>query len=83
MKLLIPMGLMAGVLLTSGCATFRSSPTVSQASSDSVTYRIKGNQLSKTVSLAEAHCATYGRRAVQDRVSRGSGNDRIVSYNCR
>jgi hypothetical protein len=66
-----------------GCATmFRGEPTVNQASADSVTYRIKGPQLDRARALADAHCAKVGRRAVQDRVDRAEGNDRLASFNC-
>jgi hypothetical protein len=82
MKRVIPLGV-AIVFLASGCATFSSAPTVSQASSDGVTYRVKGNQLGKATDLARAHCATYGRTAVQDRVSTGPGGNRTASFNCR
>jgi hypothetical protein len=82
MMRVIPLGV-AIVLLTSGCATFASAPTVSQASSDGVTYRVKGSQLDKATDLARAHCATYGRTAVQDRVSTGPGGNRTASFNCR
>lgn len=83
MKLTIILCGIGAMLSVTGCAsTFRGAPTVSQASPGGVTYRIKGPQLSRAQSLADAHCATYGRRAVQDRVTRAEGNDRIASFNC-
>ena len=66
-----------------GCASmFRGEPTVNQASPDSVTYRIKGPQLDRAKELADAHCAAVGRQAVQDRVERAEGNDRLASFRC-
>lgn len=67
----------------SGCATFQSNPVVSQADSESVTYRIKGDQLDEARDAAERHCATFDRSAFQESVSRGSGDSRIVRYLCR
>lgn len=76
--------LSAAIMFTvPGCASmFRGEPTVNQASSDSVTYRIKGPQLDRARALADAHCAAVGRQAVQDRVERAEGDDRLASYNC-
>jgi NifU-like protein involved in Fe-S cluster formation len=76
--------LLSAVMFTvPGCATmFRGEPTVNQASADSVTYRIKGAQLDRARALADEHCAVVGRRAVQDRVDRAEGNDRLASFNC-
>ncbi|MEE4337181.1 hypothetical protein [Erythrobacter sp.] len=67
----------------SACATFQSNPIVSQANSESVTYRIKGNQLDEAREAAEKHCGTFDRRAFQESISRGSGDSRIVKYLCR
>lgn len=83
MKFTFPFALAAVVLPISGCATFQSNPTVSQADAESVTYRIKGNQLDEARTAAEEHCATYNRTAFQDNISRGSGDSRIVRYTCR
>ena len=79
----IPFALAATALFASGCATFQSKPVVSQADADSVTYRIKGNQLDETRAAADMHCATFNRTAFQDSISRGSGDSRIVRYLCR
>jgi hypothetical protein len=73
---------LAAMTLLAGCATFQSKPVISQADAGGVTYRIKGNQLEDTVALAQAHCATFGRTAFQESVSRGSGDSRIVRYLC-
>lgn len=70
-------------LSTSGCATFQSNPIVSQADSESVTYRIEGNQFDEAMAAAEEHCATFNRSAFQESISRGSGDSRIVKYLCR
>jgi hypothetical protein len=73
----------AAITLLAGCATFQSSPIASQADADGVTYRIKGQQLDKATKDAEKHCATFGKKAFQESISRGSGDSRIVRYLCR
>lgn len=79
----IGLALAALALSTSGCATFQSNPIVSQADSEGVTYRIKGNQLDEARGAAEEHCSTFNKIAFQESVSRGSGDSRIVRYLCR
>ena len=79
----IKFALVAFALSTSGCATFQSDPTVSQADAESVTYRIKGDQLDKAKAAADEHCGTFNRIAFQESISRGSGDSRIVRYLCR
>lgn len=74
--------LAAFALLISGCATFQSDPIASQANSEGVTYRIKGNQLEEAKDAAEKHCGTFNRSAFQKSISRGSGDSRIVNYSC-
>lgn len=73
---------LAAMTVLAGCATFQSRPVVSQADAGGVTYRIKGEQLDDTVTLARDHCATFGRTAFQESISRGSGDSRIVRYLC-
>lgn len=83
MKYSIPLVVAAIALSTSACATFQSNPVVSQADAESVTYRIKGNQLDQAKASAEEHCGTFNRSAFQESISRGSGDSRIVRYLCR
>ena len=83
MKLIVQSAFVAMALSMSGCATFQSHPIASQADAESVTYRIKGNQLDEAGAAADEHCARFNRRAFQESISRGSGDSRIVRYLCQ
>ena len=83
MKHIVQFAFVGLAFSTAGCATFQSHPIASQADAESVTYRIKGNQLDEAGAAADEHCATFNRNAFQESISRGSGDSRIVRYLCQ
>ena len=47
-----------------------------------ISYRLSGSDTSATNQKADAYCRQYGKRAALDKVG-PTGNDSVVSYECR
>ncbi|MBW4022025.1 MAG: hypothetical protein HIU92_02645 [Proteobacteria bacterium] len=84
--LTIRLGLLVGVVALSGCTGISGPPSrVQTASPSNITILTDPalRNLGEVLQVAKAHCAQYGRKAVQLGIGKLRGGQAPVSFACR